>query len=624
MKLPNLNNWGSDQKIENLLFFAQVVDEMLFHFTIDSYKPKIFNTHGSLIELSFTLNNSKSFQFGKNGINGHVKPILNELSKKFSEDTVAKKIISEVYGDEGLKIIQYKITNWSDQDEYTIFVESLEGIFKKNYLPAVKAELISAISNCQNYSDIRYLADSFVSELLLKGFSQEYLYYSTQSFFFQENIFKDEKNTSEYLERFFALFPDKKRKWDVVLRVSKEFNYIPEYSNSDLFTLFTEDMEPRTAEIDEIKFIREKPHYAKRNYPFFLVAKDYHAYDPYAAKNSINTILNFYNDSLKFSTYYLRLKWDDYALVYSEDGNLTVTRKSVPPLSKNKKFANYVPHDLDTHDIDLSEICKNKEKILLEKLDYSGYSLFKSLSLHGSAINSKNLINQYLNIWIALETLLPRKNGISISNNINSVYLPIMNKNYIRKLIEAFQNDLEHYLLSANKGDLNEFFSDFPERLKSLSGPFLKCSALLAINEDEYDCISVATQKIGRNPLLIHRMHELNNMISSTTAIRSTIQGHSQRMEWHLLRLFRIRNRLMHQGDQIIVLDRLLENINFYYHTAIEEIEMTSEMHQHIDSLDKIFMWIQLEHDAHMKILSNNKKVGCTYDNFRTLLFGKV
>lgn len=648
MKLPNLSCWSSDSKIEGLLFFAQILDEMLFHFTIDSYKPKIYNTHGSLIELKIALNNVKSFRFGKNGIKDYIKPMCDELSNKISADVVARMIIIDIYGDEGFKMIQHNITNWSNLDDYILFIGSLENIFTKKYLAAVKKELSTEIEKSINYNIIRDLADSYVSELLMKGFSQEYLYYSTQSYFFQENQFMDVNSVHEYLEGFFTLFPDEAKNWNVVFRVSKEFRYIPKYSNSETFTLHKEQMEPKSTNHDERRYINQRPNHIKQKYPDFLVAKDFPALDPYAAKNSVKTLLDFYNNILTLSTYYRRLKWDDIALVYSEDAFPTVTRRSVSPLAKNKKFERYIPSGirsqenrgfsyrsrrhprhrreqyLNADDIDLSDICRNKEKILFEKLNISGYSLFRALSLYGSAINSRNPINQYLNIWIALETLLPQGKGKTIAKNIGDAYLPILNKKYVNKLIESFQYDLEHYLTSRGSGDVDEFFSDFPEELNSLPNTFLRCSALLTVNDENLDLIEKAKQKIGRNPLLIYRMEELNGKFSRAASIQNTIRSHEQRMKWHLLRLFRIRNRLTHQGEQINVLDRLLENINFYFHTAMEEIEDTLDKHGHVDSLDKAFMWINLEHETHMKILQNNKNNSCNYGNFEKLLFGRV
>lgn len=620
MKLPNLNNWGSGSKIDRLLFFAQVLDEMLFHFTIDSYKPRIYNTHGSLTELSAALTNAKFFQSGKNSINDHIKPIREELSKKISTDLVAKKIIIEVYGDEFLNLVQRELNNWGDLDNYIIFVNSLDDLFFEKYLSEIKFELSNAITEAKDYSYIRFLSDLFVSELLLRGFSQEYLYHSAQSYFFQENQFKDPNLIHEYLDRFYILFPDERREWDVIFKVSKKFEYIPEYTDSQYMSLFKEKIEPRTCNRDERLFLSK----IDKNHPYFLLAKNFKASDPYAAKNSVKTLLGFYNDSLKFSTYYLRLKWDEVALVYSEDNTPTITRKSVSPLAKNKKFEKYHPSDLKMRDIDLSEICKNKEKILFEKLDLSGYSLYKALSLHGSAINSENQINQYLNIWIALETLLPRKNGETVAKKICEIYLPILNKKYVNKLIESFQYDLDHCLKCSDSGTIDEFFSDFPKEISTLPSTFLKCSALLSVNDEKYDLIERAKQKIGRNPLLIYRLEELKQKLSKASSIRDTIKTHESRMNWHLLRLYRIRNRLTHQGEDIELLDRLLENINFYFHTVIEEIEEYSEKHSYVDSLSKTFMWIQLEHDAHMKLLSKNKDTCCNYSNFKTLLFGKM
>ena len=50
MQNPNLIKWSKDPELEGLLFFAQSINNMLFDYTLDTYKVPALNTHFRCIE----------------------------------------------------------------------------------------------------------------------------------------------------------------------------------------------------------------------------------------------------------------------------------------------------------------------------------------------------------------------------------------------------------------------------------------------------------------------------------------------------------------------------------------------------------------------------------------------
>lgn len=44
MKFRNLRNWSNPDECKSLIYFAQLMDEMLFTYTLDTYKPSVINT----------------------------------------------------------------------------------------------------------------------------------------------------------------------------------------------------------------------------------------------------------------------------------------------------------------------------------------------------------------------------------------------------------------------------------------------------------------------------------------------------------------------------------------------------------------------------------------------------
>ena len=49
MKQYDLRNWTISEETEGLLFFAQRMDEILFDYTVDSYKGRMLNSFMHLI-----------------------------------------------------------------------------------------------------------------------------------------------------------------------------------------------------------------------------------------------------------------------------------------------------------------------------------------------------------------------------------------------------------------------------------------------------------------------------------------------------------------------------------------------------------------------------------------------
>ncbi|MDD1778273.1 MAG: hypothetical protein LUQ65_08900 [Candidatus Helarchaeota archaeon] len=621
-----MSNWGKDPKFNGLILFAQSLDEGLFHFTIDSYKPPLYNVHGILNELYNRLIKSNQLKLNISSIKKNIKPICDEFSYKLSKDETAQNLLKEIYGEQGLKLIQYNIHNWTSLEDYFVFIDSLNELFDETYLENLKKELVETVDQATDFEKIINLSRLFISELSLKGFSREYMYHTTISYFFKDNKFLNTGDIKQYVKDYFSLYPDEKIKYDVIFRVSDEFKFISEYFKIESSkpglkkNFYTETPEPRSDDRFEKLFLTGKYEGLEPKYRYFLEVKEVNAFDPYSAREDAKFELGFLNNFIAYSTYYINLKWDSISLVYSAGKPPYVTERSVSPLAKNKKFDYYYQESIKKiPSLDLSKVCEKKESVVFVDLEASGYSLFKSLSLHRSAIDAVNTENQFLNVWIGLETLLPIEKMFRKYSAFSETYLPLLNRRYVNKLINEFLSNLD-FLLG---GRLDEFFSGFPIQFNDRTN-FEKCSMLIAVRDDTVNLTELAIRKIGRNPLLIYRLKELHEQLSCGEAILTTIDNHNRRVLWHIERLYRARNFLMHQGERMGDLDGLLENLNFYYHTILDLIEEVAIQYEHITSLESVYNWVNIEHLAHRKFLESNKGTYINYDNYNSMLFGNL
>jgi hypothetical protein len=89
MKFRNLSRWSEDSKLNGLKFFAQRLDELLFDYTLDSYKPSALNAP-YLVKEALALVSDISANLLDYANLSHV---LEELVWSVQNDKVAKSLL---------------------------------------------------------------------------------------------------------------------------------------------------------------------------------------------------------------------------------------------------------------------------------------------------------------------------------------------------------------------------------------------------------------------------------------------------------------------------------------------------------------------------------------------------
>src|SRR5690606_20567323 len=87
------SHWENLSELEGLLFFAQTVDEMLFEYTLDSYKPMALNCRLLCIECISTIGEIKDGYMPKKNL----QSVLEELKWSLERDIAAKNILGKKF-----------------------------------------------------------------------------------------------------------------------------------------------------------------------------------------------------------------------------------------------------------------------------------------------------------------------------------------------------------------------------------------------------------------------------------------------------------------------------------------------------------------------------------------------
>ena len=187
-------------------------------------------------------------------------------------------------------------------------------------------------------------------------------------------------------------------------------------------------------------------------------------------------------------------------------------------------------------------------------------SIFAALDLHNAALSTADHRFRLVNLWSALECLTAVLEGDSIINRVLRVAPPLLAWRNIDKLTRYLGISLHHWI--KGNPDLDTATLPFslgynknvpPERLlKVLTQPQGSSSMvkLLAFTSD--------------HPLLVFRMTKAWKQFTSPKAVRLGMDQSQQRIRWHLYRIYRARNLLIHQGIAVDCMPQMADHLQHY------------------------------------------------------------
>jgi len=239
--------------------------------------------------------------------------------------------------------------------------------------------------------------------------------------------------------------------------------------------------------------------------------------------------------------------------------------------------------------------------------------LSQVLDLHAAALKAPTLPNQLLNFWAAIETLLPPPGESARITHIVELASPLLCRAYPVKLIR--------YLLDALRGCLGGGADAILARVPQGRNQFEKVAALVALKDNEgfRDELYVLCNP---NPLLRYRIFWAFEHLGTPRAVRDTIEAHKTRVDWHVQRIYRSRNLILHAGQTLPYLGSLVENVHAYLDRMLDLVRHALEARPYLRSLDSALLEVSLDHSAHMELLVRAGKSKCEAETFMELLFG--
>jgi hypothetical protein len=583
MKLTHHTNWVDPENCRALIFFTQLMEELLFDYTHSTYKPSIMNTPGLCFEALSTIDDIE-----KGSINpAHINHITEELTENLRNDDIAQCLLTSPLS----SILSELNQKSSNLKNLKVTLELLKiQLTPKIYEKKLFEELISSITTGYDTQRIRKLTRAMTTHLLSKGISQDHLRDKVRENFRTKTTLV---NSNDKIIDFLDSLPKKPKKHDVYFIVDNSLKHALQFFSKM-------DIEILSSPPENLK---EEFFFKGTNQRFIVVSKNINALDPYNAKRIAEVGLKFSSTLMSLYHHKQEATWSSENIVVSEDDVVYKIRTTMNPMHRCKDL---VPDAASKRIEDFMSNFNMKQ---------DSFSKFiRSAQLHSMALRTKDVENQILNLWIALESLIPDESKDDKTNTIQHIVdsiIPFLNHGYIEGLIQSLVKDLIRWKYEASNAFLK------------LTGEnnFAKSLVLILSSPEHQLALSEYRQKLSGFPLLLERFNYISDLVSSPEKIMKSLENHAKRIEWQLKRIYRTRNIIVHTGKTPSKTTILVEHTHDYLDTVLNLLIKLASTPIQIVSVPQGFKYVQMGYKMRLNQLSK-KGLAFNNDNILELIFG--
>lgn len=586
MLFRKLTKWDDAAKTPALLFVVQIIEEMLFEYSLDTYKASVMHTGLLCQEARTTIVDVEAGNIKAPNI-AHVSA---ELAACLEKDSVALSL-APLPANAFLPALKNPKTP-AKELETVLELLSVQ-LSPKRYRARNEALLLSAVQNADSFAHLRRLARTYVTTLTALGFSTRYLQEQTQEFF---HYSAGRIVGPESLEEYFKLFPSEPTEYTVVFRADKVFEHVaPAFT--DLKLSISKEL-PK--DLDSTQFPES---FTSNENSLFATVMGVLEADPYAARDSAEKILNLTATLLTLFHHRERAQWEPECVVYTPKSKVYL---AVPePMNSMQKCSDLLPSVASKR---LQEFASS---FSLERDSFSKF--VRSAQLHALAVRSNADENQILNLWIALESLVPSESKSDDVSNIEHIIkclLPFLNFGYVERLV----NNLVKDLLQWNSNFTRSLFKPIPG--KKFTDRLVRLAVL-----PEYEVPRRRLEDSFKDfHLLRDRFDYFKQMLSSSNAVVAALDAHSQRLEWQIRRIYRTRNIIVHSGVTPRYTKPLIEHTHDYLDTVLNLLVRLASKPKTIHSVSQGFKYVELRYRQYYEKLKD-KNTSFDVNNIDALVF---
>ncbi len=547
MNKGNIDKWLDIESCQNLLFFAQVINELIFDFSISSFRVPTLNSHYLCLDAFSAIEGVK-----KSGAPERtLKPIVEELYKTLENDAVFDesnsplKYFIKMYKGKAKKIVQIDELNF---EECCNIVETIYNKFFDNnqYINLLKDKitLIVKKNNLLEQESLYKLTRSLITELINAGYDQRYIYDIMKHTFFNK---KTTVKKVDKIDTFFNKFNMDNKEFSVMVIANKDILKMDKYFEG---IKKVKQARPRTTEE------KEKEYLTIMDNQTFLIYDEIPAYDPYSAAEFAKMNLEMQVALYRLWNHYYNIDIKGFnCIVYDEKNYFTYVAPNISPVLKAKTLSN---DEIIDKFSDAQKLIENNGRDIR-------ISFFRSISLHSICINTDSEENQLLDLWAIIEATLNINNqhGINRINQVCSYLVPILKSKYIFSLFNQLAEDINQYN--------NDLYLEIVKKSRDRFEECFEIFKFVVLDENQKEREQFLAD-LNDYPLLKSRINYYNIEFNTYGKLADYIDRHSKRVEWQLNRIYRNRNLIIHNGNKMPYINLLNENLHSYVDDMINYI----------------------------------------------------
>lgn len=514
------HSWGNQN--DGILFFVQRLQEMLFHYSDDIVKAPVHNSATLIMEYLIT---DKDVSVQKY----HLDYIAEELKDSLERDSIAKsclgtdninRIISEMKNDQG-NLIKYLYSSLP-----------FEVYHKKTCL-----YLLEKINNPNQKEEIEYALRTWIASVVYGGYRSEYIYRHLNKLF-AEVV----GNPYEVAENFINHFDFEKKEYAVYLNFYKSVKPYKDLLSQRLEVIFEDD--GNFEKIGNTKYKNE-------SFVGKIIVKEL---DPYEAISEAYQRLDIF-----FSFY--RVISNRGTQLLGKNGLVICDAEEMklPVVTNGYKAIELEPR------INLESTIDNMVIGCQKKDIHTYYHLQKMIRLHNMALIQPDLSDGFVNLWSILEVASSDASLDSKIKNVVHSILPILKNDYYYKIFSSILDDLSNNL---SKADMRMLFEKVKEgkddRLHKIIA-FIVLPQYEKLREEFFE-------KLRDFPNIRQKIYKIYITKDNKNKMIKISDTYAQRIEWHLYRLYRVRNAIVHAGDTDRNIRVLGEHLHIYCDSVIIEL----------------------------------------------------
>jgi hypothetical protein len=519
-------------------FLIDKLLELCYNRSLDSYRAKYLNPLQSVKEFyelihDLELNKIKDFntiEMGKKELNGFLKEEAELVFESVSKESLISSISILKKETKDFDLLEYQL--------YSILAQN------KEYLRSIINHIDVELSNVKTDSKelilqlirVDRLVNYMITEAINMNFSKSYLYKLIQAIFKygDEDVFLRKWN--EFKE---VLLNLKHQDYSVIFKIKSSESQLSNIIVPDFLKEIPAEILGTEPKQKIIKFVTPTP-----GLRFIILESK--ALDYYQALKNAKGELSKLLDRIHLGYSNLKLQLFETAVLIDssnkEKGDLQPLYYQIDGYYKSNEsqFQGFLGH--------LNKIEINPE-ITIEVKDRINSAL-RHLRLGNEAIEIEK---KFINYWIGLEFIFSNyhKDASTFSRLVN--YFPIIHSVYYIK-----RNCL-YFHESLKDAGVSEKIPDFNSNLQYL------------LNPDSYDRIIDECQIT--HPLIRFRAQQLKSHLTNSHDKRKMyLANHNQNVKIHLFRLYRLRNKIVHDAAMIENLESLTGNLRYYLSFVLNKI----------------------------------------------------